>query len=361
MDAFNGKYYLQGSNDQEATILLLKDKISIGIRDETGNPLVVYWPYEQIIRDNFWKRGHAIVRCGSYPVQTIEVDSKEFAEKLEAIFRHKERSWLSRALNKNVVGMIKVLVIFFVLVAAAYVWVLPYLTERLAKRVPVAYEEKLGNGLYNAFKENFIIDSSKTVYINDFFKELKISTKYNISVTVVKDDITNAFALPGGHIIVYDKMLAGIDHYEDLAALLSHEFIHIENRHTTKSLFRQLGSRIFLSVIVGDIGSISNTIIGQADKLKGLDYSRSLEKEADMNGLKILSERKIDGNGYIRLFSFLQNESERSETLQVKWISSHPDLNNRIEYLKKDVLFNKNGVEQNEILKTLFLKIKTGD
>ena len=156
-------------------------------------------------------------------------------------------------------------------------------------------------------------------------------------------------------------MLAGIDHYEDLAALLSHEFIHIENRHTTKSLFRQLGSRIFLSVIVGDIGSISNTIIGQADKLKGLDYSRSLEKEADMNGLKILSERKIDGNGYIRLFSFLQNESERSETLQVKWISSHPDLNNRIEYLKKDVLFNKNGVEQNETLRTLFLKIKTGD
>ena len=74
-----------------------------------------------------------------------------------------------------------------------------------------------------------------------------------------------------------------------------------------------------------------------------------------------LSERKIDGNGYIRLFSFLQNESERSETLQVKWISSHPDLNNRIEYLKKDVLFNKNGVEQNETLRTLFLKIKTGD
>ena len=57
MDAYNGKYYLQNGEQQEATILLMKDKISIGIRDEHGNPRIVYWPYDQIIRDDFWKRG----------------------------------------------------------------------------------------------------------------------------------------------------------------------------------------------------------------------------------------------------------------------------------------------------------------
>jgi hypothetical protein len=59
MDAYPGKYFIQGGEIQEATILILKDRLSIGIRDEHGNPRIVYWPFDQIIRDNFWKRGEA--------------------------------------------------------------------------------------------------------------------------------------------------------------------------------------------------------------------------------------------------------------------------------------------------------------
>ena len=91
MDAYSGKYYIQGGEEQEATILFLKDKISIGLRNEHGEPRIVYWPYEQIIRDNFWKRGQSIVRCGTYPVQTIEVNEKEFADKLEDNFKRKRK------------------------------------------------------------------------------------------------------------------------------------------------------------------------------------------------------------------------------------------------------------------------------
>ena len=94
MDAYPGKYYVQGGEEQEATILILKDRLSIGIRDEHGNPRIVYWPLGQIIRDNFWKRGMAIVRSSTFPIQTIEVESKEFADKLENIFKERERSWL---------------------------------------------------------------------------------------------------------------------------------------------------------------------------------------------------------------------------------------------------------------------------
>jgi predicted Zn-dependent protease len=361
MDAYNGKYFLQGGAEQEATILFLKDKISIGLRDEHGNPQVVYWPYEQIIRDNFWKRGQAVVRCGSYPVQTIEVGQKEFAEKLDEIFKQRERSWLSRTLNKNVMSLIRVFAVFFAILIAAYFWLVPFLAERLATRVPVSYEEKLGDGIYEALKTNFTIDEQRTFYINEFFSELKISTKYNIRISVVKEDIANAFALPGGNIVVYDKILAGMKNYEDLAALLSHEFTHVNEKHTTRSLFRQLGSTIFLSVIFGDVGAIANTMIRNADNLKGLSYSRKLEKEADMNGLKILSERKINCNGFVHLFEILKKETQETGKQPAEWISSHPELDYRIDYIKKDELFNKNGVEQDETLKSLFLKLKSAD
>lgn len=361
MDAFSAKYYLQGGEAREATVLLLKDKLSIGIRNEYNEPRLIYWPYQQIIKDNFWKRGQAVVRCGSYPVQVIEVDSKEFADKLERLLAHKNRSWLSRTMNRNMLHMLKVLLICGTIILAAYLFLLPFLAERLAKRVPVAYEEKLGNELYDVLKNSFELDESKTFYTNEFFRELNISTAYSIRITVVKDDIVNAFAMPGGHIVVYDKMLAGMDNYEDLAALLAHEFTHVNEKHSTRSLFRQLASGIFLSVIIGDIGAIANTMIRNADNLKGLNYSRSLEKEADLNGLKILSERKIDCNGFVRLFEMLKKENPDAGKQSMEWINSHPDLDKRIDYIKNNELFNNNEAIQNETLNTLFLKIKTGD
>jgi predicted Zn-dependent protease len=359
MDAYTGKYYLQGNTEQEATILFLKDKLSIGLRDEHGNPRIVYWPYEQIIRDNFWKRGIAIVRSGTYPIQTIEVEHKEFADKLENIFIERDRSWFSRLMNKNQWRMIRFFVIFLIAIVSAYIWLVPFLAERLAKRVPISYEEKLGDGIYNALQPTFIIDAEKTAYINDFFRELQIPSKYNIRITVVKENIANAFAMPGGNIVVYDKILYEMNSYEELAALLSHEFTHVNERHATRALFRQQSSSLFISIIFGDVGTIGNVIASNADGLKGLEYSRNREKDADLNGLKILSDRKIDCNGFIRLFELLKKETKRVGDQPAEWISSHPDLERRIAYTKANALFNKNGVETNETLKTLFLKMKT--
>src|SRR5688572_29593999 len=119
MDAYSGKYYLQGQQEQPATILFLKDRISIGLRDADGNPRIVFWPYNQVVRENFWKNGRGIVRTHGYPAQYMEVEEKEFVQKLEDIFREREKSWISRTLNKNVMGIVKVLGIFLALLIAA--------------------------------------------------------------------------------------------------------------------------------------------------------------------------------------------------------------------------------------------------
>ena len=102
-------------------------------------------------------------------------------------------------------------------------------------------------------------------------------------------------------------------------------------------------------------------IISNADDLKGLSYSRKLEKEADINGLRLLSERKIDCNGFIRLFELLKKETAQTGGQPTEWISSHPDLEKRIAYARSSEQFNKHGVEINETLNTLFLKLRTAD
>jgi len=361
MDAYNGDYYIEGSGPQPATVLLLRDKISIGLTDENGNPRIVYWQYQHIIRENYRQGDKIVVRYEGYPRQLLEIGTDEFLQKLEAIFAYREKSWIRRAFSANVMGLVKMFIVIIAVLVAGYFWLIPFLAERMAKRVPVSYEKKLGDGLFEALQSGFEMDEKKTLLINDFFNELKIPSDYTIQITVVKENVANAFALPGGHIVVYDRLIREMNSYEELAALLSHEFTHVQNKHATRSIFRSLGSAVFLSVVFGDLGSISNVVIRQADNLKSLNYSRRLEKEADLNGLKILTERKIDGNGFVKLFELLKREVNASGGgMPVEWISSHPDLDKRINYISTNELFNQQGIEINETLGILFLKMKKG-
>jgi predicted Zn-dependent protease len=207
-------------------------------------------------------------------------------------------------------------------------------------------------------KADFVLDEKKTAYINDFFSQMKIPSKYDVEIVVVKGDMVNAFALPGGHIVVYDKLLNQLESYPELAALLSHEFTHVENRHTVKTLFRQLGSKIFLSLIIGDATAVGGVIMNNADDLKSLSYSRALETEADENGARLLADRKIDCGGFVRLFQVLKKEV--ADTQPSEWISSHPNLDKRIEKNKENPFCKNSSFQVDSTLHTLFLRLKGG-
>ena len=154
--------------------------------------------------------------------------------------------------------------------------------------------------------------------------------------------------------MVYRALLEKMKSYPELAALLAHEFTHVNNRHTTKSIFRQLGSRIFLGLLFGKIGSVTSVLVDHADNLKSLKYSRKLEKEADMDGLSLLQERHIDPNGFVTLFQHLKESGPGSS--MPEFLGSHPDIEKRIAYIQeasKGATF-----EENEQLKSIFEKLK---
>ena len=357
MNNYKGIYLIKGGAEHAATFTFLKDKLSIKFNDESHTGREVFWYYDGIIKENFRQNANTVVRYKGYPEQVIESNSAAFASQIEEYTTKLNKKVFLKTLMQ-LSPLLRVLIVIFILLLAVYIWVVPYLAVRLAERVPVSYEENLGQKMYDAMSVGYTVDETKTKYINQFFTELNIATPYAIHITVVKDDVVNAFALPGGNIVVYDKILAGIDDYGELAALLSHEFTHVQNRHTTKSLFRQMGNSVFLSVITGNTGAVSNVIIRNADNLKSLSYGRGLEKEADLGGLKILSDRMIDANGFIKLFDMLKRQGGPQIS---EWMSDHPDLDRRINYIKQSADFNKNGTADSETLKTIFLRLKTGE
>jgi predicted Zn-dependent protease len=170
---------------------------------------------------------------------------------------------------------------------------------------------------------------------------------------VIKGEITNAFALPGGRIVVYTGILDKIKSYPELAALLSHEFTHINNKHTTKSLFRRLGSKVFLGLLFGRVSAVTGVVVDNADNLRSLKYSRRLEKEADIEGLNLLLKRQIDPAGFEQLFIHLKDSAPTNALPE--FLGSHPDVNKRIRYINE--ASGMPLIKEHTELKTIFEKL----
>jgi beta-barrel assembly-enhancing protease len=336
--------YHFNEEQQEAKLTFLKNKLSILLK----NNREVFWYYDQVKRDNVYT-----FRYTEYPPQFIRLNSSALADELE----NSIRKGSGKMKAGKVAPLLKLLLIVVAFLLLAYFLLVPWIASALAGRFPLSYEKSIGDRTFDAMKSGFVLDEKKTAYINDFFAQMNIPSKYDVEIVILKGEMVNAFAIPGGRIVVYDKLINQLGSYPELAALLSHEFTHVENRHTVKTLFRQLGSKIFLSLIIGDATAIGGVIINNADDLKSLSYSRALETEADENGARLLADRKIDCGGFVRLFQVLKKEVAGQEPSE--WISSHPNLDKRIEKIKENPFCNNNNSQVDSTLQNLFQRLKT--
>jgi beta-barrel assembly-enhancing protease len=313
----------------EATVLVYDKSIAIGFRSPDGSNHTAGWD----IRDAEAIFDHSLqatrVTSIKVPGSRLFIDGKAALEYIHQLQAEQNKPWHKKEKTKLQGRYLFIFSCLVGILVALYFLIVPWLSEKLVSTVSVKTEEQLGSSVFDALALTAQEDKHATIVLNEFFKELKVTTAYNIHITVVNSEIVNAFALPGGNIVVYSALLKQVKTYPELAALLSHEFTHVNNKHSTKSIFRQLGSRIFLSLLFGKFGSVTSVMIDQADRFKSLTYSRRLEKEADMDGLVILKERKIDPEGFAALFRHLKSGAPAS--VAPEFLNSHPDIDKRVE------------------------------
>lgn len=329
------------------------DHLYIQFDNETGGKETLLWPKHEI-KEVQYSSGIISLRHGeSFPYQQLDITDREFIEEYKNHFKVSSYNRMIHHRKKSSVVYILLGLIAFVL--AGYFFLLPLIADIFARTFPKSLEISLGEKLYNTVLEDETIDSSKTANINLFFKQMKVDGDYPVRISVTEKSVDNAFSLPGGGMVVYDKILEDMNSYEELAALLSHEYSHIQLRHPTRNLFRSLSGYIFISMLLGDVGGVSAIIIQNAENLKSLQYTRSLEHEADENGLKILKENQISAEGMERLFNHLKKEGELQPA---ELLNSHPDLDSRIDFVKEfKTEFVYTGI-QNDSMKYYFERIK---
>jgi len=283
----------------------------------------------------------------------LEVTDHVFIDEYISRFKRKKGFPFFKTGNRSLVS--NIVIGFIVLIVITYFFLLPLAATVFARFIPRDVEISIGQNLYENALRGEKIDEEKTENINLFFGKINIEKDYPVKITVIKGDIDNAYSLPGGGIVVYDKILKDMKHPDELAALLAHEYSHIHLKHVTRNVFRNLSGYVLLSLFFGDAGGIGGFILRNAEGLRTLKYNRELEHEADANGLNILKENNIDADGMARLFKELKAEGEL-EPAEI--LNSHPDLDSRIEFVKEFQKENKYAILKNDSMEYYFEQIK---
>ncbi|NJK86214.1 MAG: M48 family metalloprotease [Bacteroidales bacterium] len=118
--------------------------------------------------------------------------------------------------------------------------------------------------------------------------------EFDWKLTIINQDILNAFAAPGGYVYVYTGLIKYLDKGSELAGVMAHEIAHADRRHSTEALTKQYGFSILLSIVLGEKPSqLEQILAGLALQGTVLAYSRKNENEADEFAVRYTSDTRI--------------------------------------------------------------------
>ena len=159
--------------------------------------------------------------------------------------------------------------------------------------------------------------------------------EHEFKVTFSSLEEPNAFAAPGGHIVVTKGLLDSVESENGLAMVIAHEIGHHYARHPLRGMGRGLVVTMFLVAISGvDIGGLADRLVEQTTLIGHLAYSRKQESEADDIAVKLLRQKYGHANGASEFFKYIKSSGKHEHAPPV-FLSTHPSTEQRLDYLTR--------------------------
>ena len=161
----------------------------------------------------------------------------------------------------------------------------------------------------------FYRDSALEAYVQGVGMRLaRVSHRPGLSYRyrVLNSSTPNAFALPGGFIVINRGLLVGLSSEAEMAAVLGHETGHVTAKHSLGGYQRALAANVLLagiSIAAGDSAGIMQ-ISGVTASLVNNGFSREQEREADWLGIDYMVQAGYNPEGAVRLQEYFSTELE---------------------------------------------------
>lgn len=182
---------------------------------------------------------------------------------------------------------------------------------------------------------NLIDDPAVISYIEQMgvkLVEQSLRRDFEYHFFVVNTRELNAFALPGGFIYVNRALIEAVDTESELAGVLGHEIGHVVGRHSTKQMSKQLlffgivlGASALISIESDKWAQVAAALGGIGVFFAGLKYSRNDEREADLLGLRAMTQAGHDPDGMVSFFRKLDlMRKEKGGGPGLAFLNTHP-------------------------------------
>jgi predicted Zn-dependent protease len=158
----------------------------------------------------------------------------------------------------------------------------------------------------------------------------------DFQVHVVDSSTVNAFALPGGTIVVYTGLIQEAEQADQVAGVLGHEMAHATLRHGVERIAQSLGLAAAAGLLLGDTEGLVAAGADLFQQSSINSYSREQESAADAEAVRMLHAAGIDPLALAQFFDTLKRQQGDVPTA-VSWMSTHPQHEARIASVRQQV------------------------
>ena len=321
-------FYLDGRTAQRHLATVRLGRTGLEATIEGG--ATIRWPYGEIKQTQGFHSGEPVrlERGGELP-EILVVPDPAFIASLKATaadatprFGRVGRRWVFAVVGAAVGAV--------VVGAALHGRAIPAIAEVVAARVPPSWEDRVGAAVVDrlAPTQRRCTGVAGQQALEQLLARLTNAapSPYRFRIAVLDDRAVNAFAAPGGHLILLRGLIERARAPEEVAGVLAHEVQHVLRRHATRAIVQRTSTALLVTAAVGDV---SGLIAFAAETATTLSYSRSAEEEADADGMRLLHSAGIDPRGMLTFFETVIAD-EVHLPRAARYLTTHPAPEERL-------------------------------
>lgn len=209
-------------------------------------------------------------------------------------------------------------------------WGLSSSAPLIAAMVPVELEERIGKStveqvalLFSGFDG---IDEL-TCRQRDGLRALNAMTDqliavdespYKFRIRVLDIDIPNAFAAPGGYIVIFSGLIDLAESPDEVAGVLAHEMGHVTHQHAMTNLVRTIGFQALIVPLITGGAMAADVLSEMGQAALQASYTREFEEDADRVAVELMNRAGLKAASFTDLLSRIEqkfgNPPEGDET-----------------------------------------------
>lgn len=217
---------------------------------------------------------------------------------------------------------------------------MPAGAKQIAFSIPPELDRTLGDESIRVldrllFEESSLEEEEQqrvTLLFDEITQESPTYSSYRLLFRSSETIGANAFAAPGGVILITDEMIELVETDDELISVLAHEVGHLAQRHGLRILLQNSASAIIVAGLTGDISNVTALAATIPTVLMQAKYSRDFEREADDFAFDYLESHNLDSDALSELLIRLEEQAlvEVDEHGINAWLSSHPHSEERV-------------------------------